>query len=80
MRTTVSLDEDVVALIESERQSRGESFRVAINRMLRASAQRGSDMSPPLPLLSGTPRIDITDVSAALAEIEDEHLLGKGLY
>ena len=34
MRTTVTLDDDVAALIESERARTGESFRDALNRLL----------------------------------------------
>ena len=43
MRTTVTLDDDVAALIESERARTGESFRQAVNRLLRRGGRRTSD-------------------------------------
>jgi len=33
-----------------------------------------------LPILSGRPRVDITDTSAALAAADDEHARAKGLF
>ena len=80
MRTTVTLDEDVAALIESERVRTGESFRAAVNRLLR----RGSSPRPlrdprPLPELPGRPIIDLSDVSAVLAALADEQHAQRGL-
>ena len=42
MRTTITLEDDVAALIESERARTGESFRAAVNRLLRRGARAGS--------------------------------------
>ena len=76
MRTTVTLDDDVAALIESERARTGESFRAAINRLLRrAGRQEPAATSPspsPLPVLPGRPRLDVSDVSVLLAALDDE--------
>ena len=41
MRTTITLDDDVAALIESERARTGELFPAAVNRLLRRSARTG---------------------------------------
>lgn len=73
MRTTITLDDDVAALIESERARTGESFRAAVNRLLRRSARaaRASE-PPPLPALPGRPVLDISDVSVLLAGLDDE--------
>ncbi len=80
MRTTVTLDDDVAALIESERARTGESFRDAINRLLRRGARRATDASsPPLPLLPGRPVLDVSDVSALLATLDDERRAERDL-
>jgi Ribbon-helix-helix protein, copG family len=80
MRTTVTLDDDVAALIESERARTGESFREAINRLLRRAArQASSGAAPELPVLPGRPVIDVSDVSAVLASLEDERLAERDL-
>jgi hypothetical protein len=80
MRTTVTLDDDVVALIESERAQTGESFRSAINRLLRRSARRATPAAPPtLPVLPGRPLLDVTDVSKLLATLDDERRAQRGV-
>ena len=73
MRTTITLDDDVAALIEGERARTGESFRAAVNRLLRQSARAAPPMVPlALPALPGHPILDISDVSALLAALDDE--------
>jgi hypothetical protein len=42
MRTTITLDDDVAALIEAERARTGESFRAVVNRLLRRGARAGA--------------------------------------
>lgn len=82
MRTTLTIDNDVAALVERERQRTGETTRQVINRLLRQGLQRGSRRSRPvdLPVLPGRPRVEITDVSTALAVEDDEHLAAKGIF
>lgn len=79
MRTTMTLDHDVATLIERERQRTGETQREVTNRLLRRGLQRGAREPAPvdLPILTGRPQVDITDVSAVLAAIDDEHLADK---
>jgi len=73
MRTTITLDDDVAALIESERARTGESFRTAVNRLLRRSGRVALPSVPPtLPELPGRPVLDVSDVSALLADLDDE--------
>ncbi len=80
MRTTVTLDEDVAALIESERARTGESFRVALNRLLRRGARAGPSPPPQaLPKLPGHPLLDVSDVSALLATLDDERRAQRGI-
>ncbi|MDQ3451597.1 MAG: hypothetical protein M3493_02665 [Actinomycetota bacterium] len=82
MRTTLTIDDDVAALIERERQRTGETLRQATNRLLRQGLQRRRGQASPveLPTLSGRPRIDVTDTSAVLADTDDDHLAAKGTY
>lgn len=80
MRTTVTLDDDVMALIESERARTGESFRSAINRLVRRGARRGATTpAGPLPLLPGRPLLDVTDVSALLGLLDEERRAERDL-
>jgi phytoene/squalene synthetase len=81
MRTTITLDEDVAALIESERARTGESFRTAVNRMLRRAARTGpqADSRRPLPELPGRPLLDVSDVSSLLAVLDDERRAHRGV-
>jgi len=79
MRTTVTLDEDVAAAIEAERVGTGETFRDALNRLVRRGLRRQDAADPPpLPLLAGAPQVDVTDISQVLGELADEHLLERG--
>lgn len=80
MRTTITLDDDVAALIESERARTGESFKNAVNRLLRRGARPGPLAPPPeLPVLTGQPRLDVSDVSALIAALDDERRADRGL-
>ncbi len=80
MHTTLTLDDDVAAAIEAERAATGETFREALNRLVRRGLQtaRPPGASPPLPLLAGSPRIDVTDISAVLGELDDERRRERG--
>jgi hypothetical protein len=80
MRTTLTLDDDVAALIESERARTGESFRDAVNRLLRRSARAVPASVPPaLPELPGRPATDVSDISAVLAALDDERRAQRGV-
>ena len=80
MRTTITLDDDVAALIESERARTGESFRAAVNRLLRRGARPDRGSGPrDLPRLPGRPVIDLSDVSAVLAALDDERRAQHGV-
>lgn len=80
MRTTITLDDDVAALIESERAQTGESFRAAVNRLLRRSARVATPPIPStLPELPGRPLVDVLDVSGLLATLDDERRSQRGV-
>ena len=72
MRKTVTLDDDVAALIETERARTGDSFRDTVNRLLRYGTRAIPTTTPPaLPVLPGRPVIDVSDASAALAALDE---------
>lgn len=80
MRTTITLDDDVAALIESERARTGESFRAAVNRLLRRGSRSAPPAEPPpLPRLPGRPILDVSDVSALLATLDEERRAARGV-
>jgi hypothetical protein len=80
MRTTITLDDDVAALIESERARTGESFRATVNRLLRRSSRAAAPATPrPLPVLPGRPVVDVSDASAVLAALDDERRGQRGV-
>lgn len=80
MRTTVTLDDDVAALIDSERERTGESFRDTVNRMIRSGARPPrADAAPPLPAIEGAPVLDVSHVSALLAALDDERRAERGM-
>ena len=80
MRTTVTLDDDVAAIIETEKRRSGESFRTTLNRLVRrgAAADR-RQAAPRLPELPGRPTLDITDISGLLAALDDERRTQRDL-
>ena len=80
MRTTITLDDDVAALIEAERARTGESFRAVVNRLLRRGGRGASSVVPTLlPELPGRPILDVSDVSALLAALDDERRAQRGV-
>ena len=80
MRTTLTLDDDVAALIRRERERTGESFRDAVNRLIRhGSRPARPEHAPALPSLPGAPVLDVSDVSALVAALDDERRAERGL-
>ena len=80
MRTTITLDDDVAALIEDERRRTGESFRAAVNRLVRRGARGATDARPgPPPVHPGRPLLDVSDVSGLLAVLDDERRAERDL-
>ena len=80
MRTTVTLDDDVAAIIESEQRRTGESFRTTVNRLVRRGAVADASWpAPQLPELAGRPTLNVADVSAVLAALDDERRTQRDL-
>jgi len=81
MRTTLTIDDDVIALLKRAERERGLSFKQVVNEALRRglSVAVAPGVAEPLPSyrLGSRPGIDLTK-SLALAEaLEDEALSAK---
>ena len=79
MRTTITLEPDVAALVEAERGRTGESFKEVVNRLLRRSAHRPAGRPVELPRHPGRPLLDVGDVSAVLAALDEERRAQRSL-
>ena len=77
MRTTVTLDPDVEAVVKREMRERGLTFKEAVNEAIR----RG--MTPSAAVRSfptydmGEPRVDVTKALRLAGELEDDELARK---
>lgn len=75
MRTTLTLDDDVAAKLESEARRTGLSFKETVNTILRVGldAKRGKGPREPFKVRAfdmGKPLINIDNVQEAIDEIE----------
>jgi hypothetical protein len=82
MRTTVTLDPDVEAMLRKEMRRRGEPFKQVLNKAIRAGLRtmgksQGEEPFEPLTFDMGKPRMDLTKAAALAAELEDEELIGR---
>ena len=79
MRTTVTLDADVEAVLRRLMAQRGVSFKRALNDAIRAGAlpapseQRSYTRTRDL----GTPAVDLTHTLRLAGELEDEELVRR---
>ena len=76
MRTTVTLDPDVEALVKRAMRERGLTFKQAVNDAIRAGiAPRTRSASPPSPTFDmGDPLVDVTKALRFAGELEDQEL------
>lgn len=80
MRTTVTLDKDVEAMLRKEVRRRGQPFKQVLNNAIRVGLRdmRKSEAAfEPLTFDMGRPRVDLTKAAALAAELEDEELIGR---
>jgi len=81
MRTTVTLDDDVVAALRSAMRERGVSFKEALNSAVRAGLSAANPPARPCRVTPFTAEIragiDITKINRLLADWEDEEVLRK---
>lgn len=76
MRTTVTLDPDVDALLKQAMRERGLPFKQALNEALRAGLVRTDNAATPFRQRTfqlGRPRVDLTKALALAGELEDQH-------
>lgn len=79
MRTTVTLDDDTVALIQRLMRERGVSFKTALNDAIRAGAQ---GRPKPKPFATRVANLGVTAVNLdralqLAADLEDEELIRR---
>lgn len=74
MRITVTLDADVVALLQRAVRERGLTFKQALNEAVRAGASAGTlRTQAPLPTADmGEPLVDVTKALRLAGELEDQ--------
>jgi hypothetical protein len=80
MRTTVTLDPDVEALIQKVMQERQVSFKEALNQAVRsglASQARASQFRSPTFRMGFEPTVPFDKALRLAAELEDEELIRK---
>jgi hypothetical protein len=80
MRTTVTLDPDVEALLRKEVRRRGEPFKQVLNDAIRAglrNPKRQVVAFEPLTFAMGKPRVDLAKASALAARLEDDGLIDR---
>ena len=82
MRTTVTLDPDVQALLKKAMRARDASFKQVLNDAVRAGLRgaAGRAPGPRLELLTfdmGEPLVDLTKANALADELGDQELIAK---
>jgi hypothetical protein len=79
MRTTVTLDDDTLAVIKARMTEQGTSFKEALNDAIRAGAAR----RPAPPAFTtrtadlGVPSVSLERALQLAAELEDEELIRR---
>lgn len=79
MRTTVTLDADVEALLKRAMRDRGLTFKQALNDAVRAGAAPASSrrLQPPPSYDMGEPMVDLTKALRLAAELEDAEQVAR---
>ena len=78
MRTTITLDPDVAALVQREMRDRGRSFKDTVNDLLRKSSRPSAEVPRSTPAISmGQPVIPLDHALRVAAELEDAELRQK---
>ena len=79
MRTTVTLEPDVEALVKRAMRERGLTFKQAVNDAIRAGAgERGPRAEVDLPVHDmGEPLVDVTKALRLAGELEDDEVAAR---
>jgi hypothetical protein len=81
MRTTVTIDPDVEALLKKAMRERGQPFKQVLNNAVR-DGLRMAQAKPEKPFRQrtfdmGLPLVDLTKANTLAAELEDQELVAK---
>jgi hypothetical protein len=80
MRTTVTLDDDIAARLQSAARERRVSFKVALNEAVRAGLGVAGEARPyrvPTRRLGARPEVDLDKALALAGQLEDSETLRK---
>ncbi len=77
MRTTVTLEPDVAALIERVMAERGIGFKEAVNEALRAGLAQEREPYHQQTAQLGRPSVDLDRALRVAGDLEDEALVDK---
>lgn len=77
MRTTVTLDADVEAIVRAAMRERGLSFKEALNDAVRRGLTSRAEVFRGPSFAMGTPAVPLSKALSLAAEIEDEELVRK---
>ncbi len=80
MRTTISLDPDVVSMLRKEVRRRGEPFKQVLNNAIRAGLRcpkRREEAFEPITFAMGQPRVDLIKAASLAATLEDDEIIGR---
>lgn len=82
MRTTLTIDDDVAALLQQAVRQTGRSFKEVVNDALRAGLTAPADLGPidvnfPTYDLQLHPGVELVRAGQLAAELEDEEIIRK---
>lgn len=79
MRTTITLEPDVEALVKRQMHERGVTFKQAVNDAIRVgTTRRASSVDSAFPTYDlGEPFVDVTNALRLAGELEDQELSTK---
>jgi hypothetical protein len=77
MRTTVTLDPDVEAIVKRLMRERGLSFKEAVNSAIRAGLQPHPEPFRTPTYDMGEPLVDLTKALRLAGELEDEEIVRR---
>lgn len=80
MRTTLTIDDDLAALLHDQARRTGRTFRDVVNEALREGLLRGETETPCIPPvhdLGIRPGVDLTKALQLVGQLEDEEVVRK---
>jgi len=81
MRTTITLDADVEALLKQAMRTQGRSFKQVLDDALRAALAAPAKAAAPAfrqrQFALGAPRVDLTKALALAGELDDQATLAR---